>query len=393
MKLTVISVLLVLSVIFCPAPEVSADVKCIDATGEAAIIGQDVPSARLEAIARAKWNAIEQTVGAHVKAGSFVQNFTLVEDVIQTRSGGVVKSHKILSETIDDDDILTLKIHACVAPAEAREAVSQLALNNSIALFIPARKPGRTGDEFEETHALSETLIARLIEQGYTVIDVAPTQAASAAAIEKAMRTGSTLSLRSLMYQFLSNLMIIGKVDYVLSTRKGEDIGYGLSMPFNSVTVRLTYRMLAKNNETGKVEILAVGVEEAKALAPAVADAAERAMTKLAEKLAPVLLDQVGRYIKGKTRKVTVEIKGIDDLDTQFAVKAQLQNIVWVSSVEEKQMGVYVVSYPENTLYLANSIRQKGPFKLISFSPYFLSFAYLKVSAPPEGEPKEVDTP
>ena len=55
-----------------------------------------------------------------------------------------------------------------------------------------------------------------------------------------------------------------------------------------------------------------------------------------------------------------------------------LQSIVWVSEVEEKQMGDFIVSYPENTLYLANSIKQKGNFKVVNFSPYSLLLDYQK---------------
>lgn len=367
--------LIVLMLLCCLiVPAAFAQVKCIDAAGESVIINNDTPSAKLEAVARAKWTAIEQVVGTEVKAGSFVQNFTLVEDVIKTKAGGVVKSYKVINENIRED-VLSVKINACVEPSRAREAVSQLGLNNSIALFIPARKPGRMGDEFEETNILSETLIASLIEQGYTVTDVTPTRAVDAREIEKAVRSGNMLAVRSLMYKFLSNLSIIGKVDYTISTKKGENIGYGLSMPFNNVTVRLTYRILSKN-KSGNLEILAAGVEEARALANSTEDAAAKAMKELAEKLTPALLDKVSRYIKGNTRKVNVQIDGIKDLETVLKVKSQLQSIVWVSNVEEKQMGSYVVSYPENTLYLANSIKQKGNFKLTNFSPYSLSFEY-----------------
>jgi len=370
--------LALLLLLILPATHSSAQVKCVDATGEAVIVSNDTPSAKLEAVARAKWTAIEQVVGAEVKAGSFVQNFTLVEDVIKTKAGGVVKSYKVIQQDIKDD-ILNVRINACVEPSQAREAVSQLGLNNSIALFIPARKPGRSGDEFEETNILSETLIARFLEQGYTITDVTPSQAVDAREIEKAVRSGSTLSLRSLMYKFLSNLSIIGKVDYTISTKKGENIGYGISMPFNNVTVRLTYRILAKN-KGGNMDILAAGVEEAKGLANSTEDATAKAMKDLADKLTPVLLDKVSQYIKGNTKKVNVQIKGVNDLDTVFKVKSQLQSIVWVSDVEEKQMGSYVLSYPENTLYLANSIKQKGNFKLVNFSPYSLSFEYLEAN-------------
>jgi hypothetical protein len=257
MHFYLLAMLLLLSV---AVNNAAAQTKCIHAEGVAAIMNNDKPSAKLEAVARAKWTAIEQVVGTEVKAQSFVQNFTLVEDVVKTKAGGVVKSYQVVDENLKDG-ILHVTIKACVEPSRAREAVSQLGLNNSIALFIPARKPGRHGDEFEENNILSETLVAKIIEQGYSVVDVAPTQAIDAKEIEKAMRSGSTLTLRSMMYKFLSNLIIIGKVDYTISTKKGEDIGYGLSMPFNNVTVRLTYRILAKNSKTGHMEILTAGTE------------------------------------------------------------------------------------------------------------------------------------
>jgi hypothetical protein len=351
--------------------------KCVNAEAEAAIVNNDIPSARLEAIARAKWSAIEQVVGTEIKAQSFVQNFTLVEDVIKTKAGGVVKSFKLIKQE-DREGRVNVMINACVEPSGAADAISQLALNNSIAIFIPARKPGRNGDEFEETNILSETLIGKLTEQNFTVVDVAPTGAIDATAIESAMRSGSTLTVRSMMYKFLSNLIIIGKVDYTISTKKGENIGYGLSMPFNNVTVRLTYRIIAKNNKTGNMEILTAGTEQAKGLASNIEDATAEAMKELAQNLAPTILDKVATYIKGNTKKVAVRINGVTDLDTVMEIKGILQSIVWVSAVEEKQMGDFVVSYPENTLYLANSIKQKGNFKVVNFSPYSLTLDYQK---------------
>jgi hypothetical protein len=331
----------------------------------------------MEAIARAKWAAIEQVVGTEIKAQSFVQNFTLVEDVIKTKAGGVVKSYKVIDQK-NTPDAVNVKINVCVEAAGAREAVSELGLNNSIAIFIPARKPGRSGDEFEETNILSETLIGKLTEQSYKVVDVAPTNALDAKTIENAVKSGNSMTVRSMMYKFLSNLIIIGKVDYTISTKKGEDIGYGVSMPFNNVTVRLNYRIIAKNNKTGNMEILSTGVEQAKGLANNVEDAAANAMKELADNLTPAILDKVGQYIKGNTKKVSIKVNGVTDVNTVLAVKQMLQSIIWVSEVEEKQMGDFIVSYPENTLYLANSINQKGNLKVVNFSPYSLVLDYRK---------------
>ena len=352
--------------------------NCVDAEGEAMIHNNDLPSARLEATARAKWQAIEKTVGVDVKAGSLVSNFALVEDVIKTQVGGSVKNFNKKSERQKDGSLVVL-INACVEPKKAQEAISsELALNSGVAVFIPARRPTASGARavYEETNILSETLISKLIEQNYKVVDVAPTQAVAAAEIENAVRSGSTLAVRSMMYKFLSNVIIIGKTDYTVSTRKGEDIGYGLSMPFNNVTVRLTYRIVARNNKTGNMEILTAGVEQGKGLKNNVEDAAAEALKDVAEKITPKILDKMAQYLQGNVKQIRVKVNGVKDLEANTEVKGMLQNTVWVAGVEETGMGEFTVSYPENTLYLANSIQQKGSFRLVNFTSYSLTLQY-----------------
>ena len=352
--------------------------RCIDAEGEAAIVNNDVPTAKLEAVARAKWQAIEQTLGVDVKAGSFVSNFALVEDVMKTQVGGSVKKYTLLHQT-EKDGVLTVKINACVEPKKAQEAIaSELALNSAIAVFIPARKPqaARGEDVYEETNILSETLIGRLTEQNFKVVDVAPTHTLEAAEIEKAVRSGSTLAVRSMLYKFLANLAVIGRTDYTVSTKKGEDIGYGLAMPFNNVTVRLQYRLVARNNKTGNMEILAAGTEQGKGIRNSVEDAAAEALKEVAEKITPKILDKAAQYLQGNVKKIRVQISGIKDLETNMEVKGMLQNIVWVADVEEKALGEFIVTYPENSVYLANSIKQKGNFTIANFTPYSLTLTY-----------------
>lgn len=372
-------VILVLVVLVLTSTIAHAAEKCVNTQGEALIIKSDVPSAKMEAVARAKWAAIEQVVGTAVKAQSFVQNFVLVEDVMKTQVAGVVRSYKVLNEA-SKGETLTVNINACVEPAKAEQAVSSLALNSSVALFIPARKPraGRGVDEYQETNILSETMIDKIIGQGYTVTDVAPTQTMDAAEIERAVKSGSTLAVRSMMYKFLSNIIIIGSIDYTVSTRKGEDIGYGIAMPFNNVTVRLNYRIVAKNSKTGNMEILTSGVEEGKGLAGNVEDATAKGMTILTEKVTPKILDKLAQFTQSNVKSIRVKVAGVADSDTNMDIKSLLQNIVWVTGVEETGMGEFTVKYPENTLYLANSIKQKGNFTVSNFSPYSLTVSYQK---------------
>ena len=368
-------------------PAAYGKVKCINSEGEAVIVNSDVPSAKTEAVARAKWSAIEEAVGVEVKAQSIVQNMALVDDAVSKQVRGVVTGYKLLSEE-NLKDTFRVKINACIEPTKAQDALASLALNNSIAVFIPARKPKVTSetetrgstsleitDEYEEANVLSETLIGKLTEQGFSVVDVAPTHAVDAAEIEKAVKSGNYMTVRSLMYKFLSNILLIGKIDYTISTRKGQDVGYGLSMPFNNVTVRLTYRIVTRDN-TGKMIILTAGTEEGKGMSMNVEDAAAKGFKDLAEKMTPVVLDKLSQHIKGISKKVLIQVGGVNDLNASFKIKDIFQNIAWVTEVKEKGLGEFIVVYPENTVYLANSISQKGNFQIVNFTQYSMTVRY-----------------
>jgi len=363
-----------------------AGVKCVDAEGEAVIVNNDVPSSRTEAIARAKWSAIEQSVGVEVKAQTVVQNFAVVDDAISKNIRGLVTGYKLILED-NRKDTFWVRINACIEPTKAQDALMSLALNNSLAVFIPARKPKvisehtgshgaslQTTDEYDETNVLSEKLIGKLIEQGYQVVDVAPTHAMDAADIEKAVKSGNYMTVRSLMYKFLSNVLLIGKIDYTISTKKGEDVGYGISMPFHNVTVRLTYRLITRD-KSGKNIILQAGAEEAKGLAMSVEDATEKGLQALQEKITPIVLEALSKHIKGASKKILFTAKDVSDIGANFQIKEILQNTAWVTSVEEKKLGEFLVGYPENIVYLINSLVQKG-FRLTNFTNYSVTMEY-----------------
>ncbi|MEI7638882.1 MAG: hypothetical protein WCJ37_16355, partial [Syntrophus sp. (in: bacteria)] len=84
----------------------------------------------------------------------------------------------------------------------------------------------------------------------------------------------------------------------------------------------------------------------------------------------------VAHYVQGNVKKIRLQINGVGDLDTNMEIKGILQNIVWISEVEEKKIGEFIVSYPENPIYLANSIKQKGNFTITNFTPYSLTIGY-----------------
>ncbi|GFO55631.1 hypothetical protein GMSM_26380 [Geomonas sp. Red276] len=370
-----LSLLLLLLVTLLPVTA-GAESNCLDSEGEAAIVNGDIPSAKAEAINRAKWNAIEEAVGVDVKAQSVVQNLMMVDESISKQVNGSVKNFKILSAK-QQEDTMKVAIKACVEPAKAKDAVAGLALNNAVSVFVLAKDPTGNASGYQETNILSQTLIDKLVERGFTVADAAAAQALNDKAVESAIRGGNLLGLRGLMYKFLTNVMLVGKVDYTVSTKRGEDIGYGLSMPFNNVTARFTYRLISKDS-TGQLVILAAGSEQGKGLAGNVADAASESLKDVAGKVTPLLVEKVAAHLKASTRKVLVKVQGVKELSDNFAVKEVLQGLSWVTAVDERGLGEFTVGYPENSIYLANSIRQKENFRLIGFTPATVTVEYRK---------------
>lgn len=214
------------------------------------------------------------------------------------------------------------------------------------------------------------------MEQGYTVTDIAPSGAIDAEALDTAIKSGNFAAMRSLIGKYLSNLLLVGKVDYTVSQRKGDEIGYGIEAPFNRVTVRLTYRLLTRVRESGKLVIVGAGTSEAKGSAASLEDAAAKGMQALSEKAIPQLLEKFAKQVKGVSRKITVKVEGLDQVADTFDVKQAINGAAWVSDVQATGVNEFLVSYPENSIYLANSLSRNPKLKLASFSPYQIRLSY-----------------
>ena len=345
---------------------------CVNMSGEGAIVNNDVPSARIEAINRAKWLAVEQVAGVDVKSRTIVENGTLLDDIITTQMQGVVTSHRVLNEK-RSADTYQVTVSACIEPVNARTAVSALALNTSISLFIPSRKPTTSAKdrwEYEEDNILSQNITSRLVEQGFRVRDLADSHSLKLKDIDAAFRGGRQAELRSLIYKHLSNSILIGRIEPTVSFNKGEDAGYGIRMPFNSVTARLSYRLMSRGSD-GRMIVLAAGTEEAKGLAPAINDAYAEALKNLSERFIPIIMEKIYGRIREIGSSVRVKVEGVKDPAESLVLRESLQKITWVSGVENIGLDEFRVNYPENPVYLANSLSQKG-FGIIKFSSHFI---------------------
>lgn len=362
------------SILFLSSVPASAKPVCVEVDGESAIVGNDIPSAKVEAINRAKWAAVEQIAGVDLKSRTIVQDSELLEDFITTQARGVIRSHRLIREQRGADGTIKVRISACVEPSQAREAVAPLAINSTVAVFIPSRRIGGREARYDDTNQFSESMNNALIQRGFTVRDLAEGAGVKAADIEKTMKSGEFVAMRSIAYRYKTNTILIGRIEPVLSTSKGEDVGYGISMPFNKVTARLSWRLLTRDGR-GELVILGAGTEEAAGLANAAEDAQAAAMKNLSEKFVPVIMDKVNKRIKDLANKVTVRFDGIKTPEQTFAAKEMLQKLTWVSDVTEIGIGEFHVTFPENPLYLANGLSQRG-YRITAYSREIIKVRY-----------------
>jgi hypothetical protein len=89
-------------------------------------------------------------------------------------------------------------------------------------------------------------------------------------------------------------------------------------------------------------------------------------------------LDKFSRHVKGVSRKVTVKLEGVEGVDDTLDVKRILNGLAWVSEVQAQGLDQYLLSYPENSIYLANSLSRQPKLRLISYSPYLIRLSYRK---------------
>ncbi|MBN2158199.1 MAG: flagellar assembly protein T N-terminal domain-containing protein [Spirochaetes bacterium] len=93
-------------------------------TGEALVIGDDLPKAKREALSEAFRSAIQKAVGVYVKAQSKVENFELTYNRIMSESEGYVTDYRILREKTENG-VYSVEIEAEVSGDKLADAFSQ----------------------------------------------------------------------------------------------------------------------------------------------------------------------------------------------------------------------------------------------------------------------------
>ncbi|MCS7308116.1 MAG: hypothetical protein NZ526_06170, partial [Aquificaceae bacterium] len=346
----------------------------------------DVSSAKAEAFSRAKWTAIEQVVGVQVRAESIVQNFALLDDAVVKQIAGVVRSASIVSES-RQGDVYVVTANVCVEPTLASRAVEQLALNNALSVLVFSKlgraevyehryRQTETGTRSEHVYQrttpikeavkFTETLLGVLTEREYKVYDTS--DVFQPEEVDIILIKGDYARMRNQMYKNLSNLAMLGVIEYNYQAAPGQDIGHGVRMPFHVINATLSYRIVAREVATGKMVIVSSGTERTTARALTQEEALTQAEINIAKQVAPKIVETISRYIRGLAKPVKLVFEDVKDIGETLSIKSSLQNLAWVTDVRDQGAGEFVVGYPENPIYLAMALEQRG-YKVVRYSP------------------------
>lgn len=163
------------------APAASAETQTIKVEGVAAVINDDIATARDRALDDAKRKAVEQVAGTQVSAQSITENFQLVEDKIYARASGFVKNYKIIAE-YKEEGVYHVKIEATVDTARVAEDLEQIfATKPRVIVMIAEQNVGSKGFSYwwgnsgfvSDMGLMQTALIQQWQPRGYKFIDPA----------------------------------------------------------------------------------------------------------------------------------------------------------------------------------------------------------------------------
>ncbi|RMA92536.1 hypothetical protein [Hydrogenothermus marinus] len=340
-------------------------IKCKwqEGIGEASII-KDYSSAKMEACARAKWDALEKALGTQINVKSVIENFKLLDEVITKDVKGFITDVKIIKEE-NLGDAVRVTIKGCVYPQKAEKALSLISRNTMFNVIFIVQD--RNNIELDDMNPVNVELINTLTQQGFEVYDFASDPDINPYEIENIISQRRFISLRRLLTRSLAKITIIGKIRFIYRTKAGQNIGYELYSPFNIILAQAQYYLLMKDK--GRIRILSSGNVSAKGISSIDEYAKNKALESLAPKLADDILNKIQRYMISKRKFIIVYVKDIKSVSKNFEIKSNLQKLPWVKSVEDLGIGKFRVEYLENPIYLANALESIYGYKILTFSP------------------------
>ena len=318
------------------------DVHVCQTDGFGTIINRDLAQAKDEAVIDAQRKALEQVAGVQVDAETITRNQVLFDQLVRTRTGGVIQTYRVLPG------------EAWVKAGDVKDRLEALVSELSMIVAIPERNM----DQPQPQPAVENEIVSRLVEAGYRVHDYAQLQKLAARDKLAALLRGDEQTAREISLRFLANLIVTGEA----SARFSQN-NQGIVSAYARVTARVM------EADTGRI-VANVSLEE-RGFGRDQTGAGENALQKASRPAAEKLVQALDSYFKRKERRIDVRLRGVPSLDEYRRAKVFLEKQRWVTAVSE---GAYapddstiLLTYPEKTLYLAARIGREPRYRLVEF--------------------------
>jgi hypothetical protein len=346
-----------LSVMIALALWTGTEAEVVHATGYGTVIGGDTAGARDEAIIDARTRALEEVAGVFIDAETILENELILEATVRSTTGGLVSDYSIVSEGVNADGLYEVVIEADVIPGEYKEKIGrEIARNASVVVMIPEDNMGR------EVHnpAVENEIVSMLVGAGFTVYDRDQLERIRDRRARIAALEGDPVASQEIGLEFLSNLVLTGRASARFSQETGGIVSARASASLRMVEV-----------ETGLI-LANRRVDRAKGFDLSAEEAGYKALEEAANELAKSVLGWMSsEYLAAHMREVTVEVRGLEDMNAYRTVANLLESMRWVEEVEEQGYGpaggVFTVRYPEKLVYLASKLDRSPQVKLVEY--------------------------
>jgi hypothetical protein len=336
-----------------------ADGDVVRTTGYGTVIGGDTAGARDEAIIDARTRALEEVAGVFIDAETILENELILEATVRSTTSGLVSDYAVVNEGVNADGLYEVIIEAEVAPGEYKEKIGrEITRNASVVVMIPEDNMGR------EIHnpAVENEIVSMLVGAGFTVYDRDQLKRIRDRKARVAALEGSPEASQEIGLEFLSNLVVTGRA----SARFSQETG-GIVSARASASVRMV------EAETGLI-LANRRVDRAKGFDLSAEEAGYKALEEAANELAKSVLGWMSsEYLAARMKEITVEVRGLADMNAYRTVGNLLESMRWVEDVEEQGYGpgggFYTVRYPEKPVYLASKLDRAPQVKLIEYGP------------------------
>ena len=356
------------------ATTVWAKEVCVEVAGEAANATKDPAAAKMEAILRAKMSAVDQVAGVDVTSKTKVLNAMLLDDIIVKKAHGVVTGLTILTQQ-QAGDAYAVKAKVCVDDSTLTDFISEVSRNSSVVVIVELDNKNNLAPADDIVKEMIKSTIGNnLLDKEFNVFEEVTNSALSKTSEGKGYNEDL---VRKYMQQYLANVIVLITVTGDSLFKKGEDIGYGVNTPFNTVKLWFNYRVFNKDNLTGKLQVARSGNEHTTGTSPSEKDAFISGFEKLSNRISNKIVTVVSNTAKKSERRLLLKLNGVTTTDQALSLKSAIQNYPWVVSIEEESMGAYWVVYGEKPVYLANSMANAGIFKVTGFDGSSITADYL----------------